>query len=224
MSRLIGRGPSADPEVLAGLVTACRCCGLLDASVAAHERALALDPKIRTSVPHTWFLQRNYKRLATVGIPGFGYIVPIAMNELGRGAAAIPVMRDLESKVPLRLRDFLLAARMFLEGNKKESIAAIGRLTSSEFGDPEGLFYLARHLAHLGEQDAALALLDRIIGGGFFCLPVLERDPWLDPLRQTPAFTALLRRAEGLHRAAAEAFENLHGSQFLGLAAAASAR
>jgi TolB-like protein/tetratricopeptide (TPR) repeat protein len=220
MTRLIGRGPSADPEVLAGLVTACRCCGLLEASAAAHVRALALDPKIRTSVSHTWFLQGDYTRVAANGIAGFSYIAPLSMAELGRRAEAISVMRELEPKVPHRIRDFLVAGRTLLEGNARESVAAIGRVTTSEFRDPEGLFYLARQLAHLHEHDAALALLERIIGGGFFCLPALERDPWLDPLRQTPAFATLLRRAAVLHQAAAEAFTNLHGAQFLGLPAA----
>src|SRR5262249_13124748 len=45
MKRLIARAQTADPEVLSGLVTTCRYCGLLDASVAAHERATALEPK-----------------------------------------------------------------------------------------------------------------------------------------------------------------------------------
>jgi TolB-like protein len=224
MTRLIGRGPSADPEVLAGLVTACRCCGLLDASDAAHGRALALDPKIRTSVGHTWFLQGDYKRVAALGVSGYPYIVPMSMAEVGRRDEAIAVIREVEPKAPPRIRDFVTAARTLLEGDAKESLAAIGRVTRSEFRDPEGLFYLARHLAHLDQHDAALALLERIIGGGFFCLPALERDPWLDPLRQNPAFLTLLRRAEGLHRAAAEAFAGLHGPQVLGLPAGAVTR
>ena len=29
-----------------------------------------------------------------------------------------------------------------------ESIAAVGRVVASDFRDPEGLFYLSRHLAH----------------------------------------------------------------------------
>ena len=36
----------ADPELFAGLVHACRYCGLLEASLAAHEHAQRLDPKI----------------------------------------------------------------------------------------------------------------------------------------------------------------------------------
>jgi len=66
MVRLIERAHTADPELLAGLVSACRYCGLLDASAAAHARALDLEPKIRTSVGHTWFLQADYERVATV--------------------------------------------------------------------------------------------------------------------------------------------------------------
>jgi hypothetical protein len=45
MIRLIERAHAADPELLAGLVSACRYCGLLDASFAAHDRARELEPK-----------------------------------------------------------------------------------------------------------------------------------------------------------------------------------
>jgi hypothetical protein len=217
---LIGRGPAADPEVFAGLVTACRGCGLLEASAAAHVRALALDPKIRTSVGHTWFLQGDYARVAAIGImPGYPYIVAMSMAQIGRGAEAIALLRELEPKVPARVRDFMVAARTFLEGNTGESHAAILRVTASGFHDPEAFVYLARQLAHLGDRDAALALLERAVDGGFACQSTLERDPWLDPLRNQPAFTPLLRRAETLHRSAEAAFDKLHGAQFLGLAA-----
>jgi DNA-binding winged helix-turn-helix (wHTH) protein/tetratricopeptide (TPR) repeat protein len=220
MTRLIGRGPAADPEVFAGLVTACRGCGLLEASAAAHVRALALDPKIRTSVGHTWFLQGDYARVAAIGImPGYPYIVAMSMAQIGRGAEAIALLRELEPKVPARVRDFMVAARTFLEGNTGESHAAILRVTASGFHDPEAFVYLARQLAHLGDRDAALALLERAVDGGFACQSTLERDPWLDPLRNQPAFTPLLRRAETLHRSAEAAFDKLHGAQFLGLAA-----
>jgi predicted Zn-dependent protease len=224
MTRLLGRGLAADPEVFAGLVTACRGCGLLEASEAAHVRALALDPKIRTSVGHTWFLQRDYARVATIGImPGYPYIVAMSMAELGRSAEAIAVLREQEPKVPARVRDFMTAARTFLEGNTSESHAAILRVTASGFHDPEAFVYLARQLARMGDRDAALALLERAIDGGFACLSTLERDPWLDPLRHQPTFTTLLRRVGALHRSAETAFANLHGAQFLGLVAQATA-
>lgn len=225
MTRLIGRGPAADPEVFAGLVTACRGCGLLDASAAAHGRAVALEPKIRTSVGHTWFLQGDHVRVAAIGVvPGYPYIVALSMAELGRTAEALAGLRELEPKVPARVRDFVIAARTLLEGNAAESRAAVLRVKASGFYDPEAFLYLARHLAHLGDPDEAFVLLERAIDGGFACLSTLERDPWLDPLRTRSTFTTLMRRAESVHRSAETAFARLRGHQFLGLPAPSGAK
>jgi hypothetical protein len=218
MVRLIERVHTADPELLAGLVSACRYCGLLDASVAAHMRALELDPGIRTSVGHTWFLQADHARVATVKIAEYPYVVAISMAELGRAEEVLPVLRELEHKIPTRLRDFIVAARTLLEGNASESIAAVGRVVASDFRDPEGLFYLSRHLAHLHEVNPALDLLERVVASGFFCFPAMAHDPWLDSLRKNPAFTKLLRRAEARHQEARAAFERLGGNRALGAA------
>jgi TolB-like protein/tetratricopeptide (TPR) repeat protein len=218
MVRLAERAHTAEPELLAGLVSACRYCGLLDASVAAHKRALDLDSKIRTSVGHTWFLQRDYARVAHVKVSEYPYIVAISLGELGRADEAVPVLRELEPKMPSRLRDFMVAARMLLEERPAESSAAIRRVVASDFGDPEGLYYLSRHLAHLNEPDAALALFERVVAGGFFCFPAMASDPWLASLRKRPAFTRLLRRAQGQHQASLDAFERVGGDKVLGVA------
>jgi DNA-binding winged helix-turn-helix (wHTH) protein/tetratricopeptide (TPR) repeat protein len=217
MVRLIERAQTADPELLAGLVSACRYGGLLDASVAAHLRALELDPKIRTSVGHTWFLQADYGRVATVKVADYPYIVAISLAELGRAKEALPVLGELEQKIPTRLRDFIIAARTLLEGNAAESIAAVRRVVSSDFRDPEGLFYLSRHLSHLNEVGLALEVFERVVAGGFFCFPSMEHDPWLDPLRKKPAFTKLLRQAEAHHDEALTAFTRRGGERVLGI-------
>jgi DNA-binding winged helix-turn-helix (wHTH) protein/tetratricopeptide (TPR) repeat protein len=220
MVRLVARAQIADPELMAGLVSACRYCGLLDASVAAHARALALEPKIRTSVAHAWFLQANHALVTTARIAEFPYIVSLSLAELGRAAEALPLLRELEHKIPTRLRDFIVAARTLLENNFADSVAAVRRIVSSDFRDPEGLFYLSRHLAHLDEVGPALELFERIVTGGFFCFPAMVRDPWLDSLRAKPAFSRLLERAEIQHLDAVAAFERLGGAKMLGVAAA----
>ena len=125
-------------------------------------------------------------------------------------------LRELEHRIPTRLRDFIVAARTLIEGKAAESTAAVARLAASDFRDPEGLFYLSRHLAHLDEVGPALNLLDRVVTGGFFCFPAMARDPWLDSLRRKPAFTKLLRRAEAQHQEAVAAFERLGGDKVLG--------
>ena len=95
-------------------------------------------------------------------------------------------------------------------------VSAINRFLAPDFKDPEGLFYAARHLAHLKEDGAALNLLERVVAGGFFCFPALSSDPWLDPLRKKAGFSKLLRHAETQHRQATEAFTQLHGDKVLG--------
>ena len=211
MARLIERTHTADPELLAGLVSACRYCGLLDASAAAHVRAIDLEPKMRTSVGHTWFLQADYARVATLRIADFPYIVAISQAELGRSHEALAALLELEHKLPGRLRDFASVARTLLQGDAAGSSAAVGRIVGSDFRDPEALFYLSRHLAHLNEVNPALDLLDRVVASGYCCFPTMSRDPWLDSLRRKPAFTRLLHRAEALHQEGVAAFERLGG-------------
>jgi hypothetical protein len=159
----------------------------------------------------------DHARVATARIAEFPYIVAISLAELGRGQEAVPVLRELEQKIPTRLRDFTMAARTLLEGRPAESIAAAGRVAASDFRDPEGLFYLSRHLAHLNDTGPALDLFARVVDGGFFGFPAMARDPWLDPLRKKPAFAKLLRRAHTHHEQALAAFDRLGGEKVLGI-------
>jgi tetratricopeptide (TPR) repeat protein len=218
MVRLVGRARSADPELFAGLVSTCRYCGLLEASLAADARARRLEPRIRSSVPHTWFLQRDYERAAGTKLHEFPYIGALSLAAIGRQQEAIIALRELEKTTWTRLRDFMVAARTLLEGDAAESVAAVNRIVASDFRDPEGLFYLTRHLSHLQQVGPALELYERVVKGGFFCFPAMDRDPWLDPLRKKPAFTKLLRQAETQHRAAAAALTELRGEELLGIA------
>ena len=224
MRRLIPRAQgAADPELFAGLVSPLRYSGLLEASVVAHSRALALEPKIRTSVPHTWFLQRDYARVASMRIEDNPYIVALSLAEVGRKEQALPVLRAFEEKLKTRMRDFIMAARTMIEGDAAASVAAAGRIVTSDFGDPEGLFYIARHLAHLNQADSALDLMERVVGGGFFCYPALSSDPWLDSLRKKPKFAKLLGKAEQQHEVAAKEFTHIEGDRILGIPSRAGA-
>jgi hypothetical protein len=119
------------------------------------------------------------------------------------------------------MKEFMIAARTLIEGNPAESITAVGRLVASDFRDPEGLFYLTRHLAHLNEVAPALSLFERSIAGGYFCFPAMASDPWLDPIREEPLFKELLHRAETQHQEAVAAFAEVRGKSALGFASPA---
>ncbi|HJT86786.1 MAG TPA: winged helix-turn-helix domain-containing protein [Bryobacteraceae bacterium] len=223
MARLLPRARgAADPEIFAALISPLRYCGLLEASAAAYARAVALDPAIRTSIVHTWFLQRDYKRVASSRLEDNAYIVALSLAEAGRTGEAVAALRNLEPKIQTRMRDFMIAARTLLEADAEASAAAVGSILSSSFSDPEGLLYLTRHLSRLHRADAALELLERVVAGGHFCFPAISGDPWLDLIRERPRFAKLLEMVEQQHQTAAREFARLDGDRILGIASRAS--
>ena len=69
--RLLGEADrhGNDPELFAGLVHACRYCGLYEQSIAAHAEARRLDPNVPTSFEQTLLMAGDIDRLLTVEPP-----------------------------------------------------------------------------------------------------------------------------------------------------------
>ena len=63
--RLLERAKASptDAHPFAGLVLACRYCGLLEASLAAHERAQRIDPHVPTAVMFTLYAMGRYQEV-----------------------------------------------------------------------------------------------------------------------------------------------------------------
>lgn len=219
MVRLIKRAAdrSTDAELFAGLVHTCRYCGLLGASLAADDHARRLDGTIRTSVAHTHFLGGDYEAVVGRGAVDIPYIYALSLAALGRVDEALAILKKLEQSLS-RVPDFVLAARTLIEARRDESVATLRRILATKFSDPEGLLYVSRQLAHLGEHDDAVAVLRRAIDGGHFCYPTLARDPWFDGVRADARFVELVARAQARHEAAATAFREAGGERVLGIA------
>jgi TolB-like protein len=204
-----------DPELFAGLVHACRYCGLLDASVAVHDHVQRLDAKMPTSVVHTHWQQADYERVAGTEYRRNPTLVAMAWMMLGRIADAIDAVANLPQSTGVQWK-FVTAVSATAQGRREEARAVIDEI-APVFVDPEGLFYLTRLLARLGETDGAVALFERVVNEGFYCYPGFASDPWLDGLRAHPDFKRVLAHAHARHKEAVAAFREAGGEDVLGL-------
>lgn len=218
MKQLLHRSRTAgnDPELFAGLTHACRYCGLLDASLAAHRQARRLDPKIATTVVQTYFFMGDYQSALEASKGDFGYTTAISLAMLGRTGDAIAVLKEKDQPNLWRFsRLYLYALRALLEGDRVASLTASDELLGATFRDPEGWYHLARQLGYLSDADRALVALSRTVEWGFFCFPAMANDPWLDSLRGHTKFKEILRQAQTRHEEARDAFNTERGRSVL---------
>jgi serine/threonine protein kinase/tetratricopeptide (TPR) repeat protein len=216
MVRLLRRARerSADPEVFAGLSHTLRYCGLLQASLAAAKEARRLDPKIRVSAAHTLFMLGDYEGVIEHERNGDSYMRSLGHLMLGQREEALATLEN-DKRLPHLLSVFATATIYLIRNDFEQSRFWIEKV--SDITDPEGRYYMARHFAYSGDATRALSLLSESVEGGFFCVPTLAQDPWLDSVRGTSEFTALLRRAEARHRQAIISFLTAEGDRILGI-------
>ena len=207
------------PDLFVALVLCCRFCGLLEPSLAAHERARKLDPQIATSVSHTHYQLGNFEEALRDVAAGSWAIQGMSLGTIGRAADAVRIFRNLEgSAIPRPMRSFLTAWRAMFEGNCAESLDAAEQCIK-QYLDPEGVFYMGLIMAHLGQTDRALEVLHESMDGGFSSFVILNRNPWFDNLRSERSFSDLLKRAETRFIDADAAYRAADGSRVLGLTA-----
>lgn len=211
----------ADPDVFAGLVHACRYCGLLNAAIAAYERAHRLDPQVRTSVAHAYWMRGDYEAAVRTDceMPAFAAITALAA--LGREDEAIARLAALEGVgLPPGMQNYLRAIRAVLESRLDDARAA-GRAMrqAGPVRDPCGRYYVGRLLARIGDLEGALDELRSAVEGGFFCRVVFDRDPWLESLRGSAAFADIAREVAARQDAAERRFRAAGGDVLLGASA-----
>jgi TolB-like protein len=220
--RLLGRvrARTSDPELYAGLVHACRYAGLLDASIAAFQRARRLDPSIPTSVAHSYFMKGEFDRAIELDADDPPYVTAVALLVTGRREEAAALCRSARDRTPTDAHLVLVldAVTAFVEGNPDQGRRAVDRLlTFPAFSDPEGLYYWAHTCAGIGDNERAIELLRRAVETGLHCVGGFEGARTFDGLRADPRFEALLERARGHQARAVRAFADAEGPQLLGL-------
>ena len=213
----VGNG-SVDPQLFAGLVVACRFCGLLEASLAADRRARRIDPAIQTSVQYTYWALCDYHQAALHDVEDIQAIRHGALWMLGQEAEALAGVREALAHAPGSLEQWIVESQLAaMEGRREDCVRHEEAILGAGFHDPEGLLLHVRELAYVGDPARALTILARVVDGGYHCPTALTRDPWLDPLRASPEFIRLVRRAEAGHARAAEAYMRAGGERILGV-------
>lgn len=218
MLRLVRRARQrrADAELYAGLVHACRYCGLLEASIAAAEQARHIDPQISTSVAQTYWMRGEFER-ALEGFGPHGFFIGLPYVSLGRNEEAIEaaqasatLVRDPTTRSYQTILPLLLARR------SDECQRLLDELAPRN-PDPESVFHIARTYAKLDAIGPAVVQFARAVDSGFCCPEAFTRDPWLDSVRTNRGFVEALARAQVRHDQAARKFREAGGERLLKL-------
>ena len=187
-----------DPDSLTGLVQVLRCCGLLDESVAAHDRAKAIDPTVKTSVAHTVFLLGDYASVFETYVGKGFYLDAAAWAALGQTDRAATLLRARIKQPEIgpfmsAMMESMLAA-LEQRGEEAARFAEKAELVR----EPEGLFYFARHMGIVNDPTAATDLVRRAREAGFWSSYALEHDGAFAGVRNAAAFQMEVRSAREL--------------------------
>jgi serine/threonine protein kinase/tetratricopeptide (TPR) repeat protein len=221
MLRLLerARSRSADPELFAGLVQACRYAGLDRPAIAAYEHARRLDPQIRTAVTHAYFTAGEYQKAIDTDLEDPPIVTALALDLLGRPAEAAALLkRYVAPGLPTLFQLIIDASVALFEGELETALpAADAMLRKWPTRDACATYYLARTLA-AARHPRAIEMLRRAIEGGFHSYSCFTRDPWLDSLRGEPAFAEVIALAQKEYREGLKAFIEAGGERILGIA------
>jgi len=212
-----------DPELFAGLVHACRYCGLYEQSIAAHEEARRLDPNVPTSLEQTLLMAGEYDRLQSVARSPGGSVRDDVIRGIGLGFAgrhdearsSIIAMREATLVPAFRTwADFLLA---WLDRRPQDMLASRAALDNIRImNDPEAIFQDAWLSCDAGALERGLLLIRRAVEKGYFVAPTLSDRPEFDALRNDPTFREVLARAVAGREEALDAFREGGGERLLG--------
>ncbi len=223
--RLLGEASrhGNDPELFAGLVHACRYCGLNEQSIAAHAEARRLDPNIPTSLEQTMLMTADVERLLAVETSplagsGDAGIRVIGLGLAGRRDEARTILTGLKQSI--RVDAFQWWANHLTAWLDKRTadmtldFAGLGELKIHE--DPEAIFQEGWLLCDVGEYVRGLDIIRHAVAKGYFPVLTLSAARQFDALRDDPGFKKVLADAEQGRARALAAFREAGGERLLG--------
>jgi non-specific serine/threonine protein kinase len=213
-----------DPELFAGLVHACRYCGLFDQAIDAHAEARRLDPNAPSTIEQTILMTGDLDRLLTLGPrsynPGGGDqgIRVMGLGLGGRRDEALEVLNHMTqmARIPT-FHIWMSYLRAWIERRVPDMLAAQTSLSALKImNDPEALFQIGTLFCDVGAFDAGLQYVQRAIARGYYVAPTLERRTQFDAVRERPGFQAILAAAQEGRTRSLTAFRDAGGERLLG--------
>lgn len=222
--RLLGEASrhGNDPALFAGLVHACRYCGLNEEAVAAHAEARRLDPNVSTSLEGTLLMMGDLDRLLAIERPGEpgvdAWIRAMALGLAGRRDEARETLIGMAGKVRLpAFQWWTHVLTAWIEGRAADMLRDFPALSGLKIQlDPEATFIEGWLLCDIGAYDAGLDYIGRGVARGFCAAPTLRTSRTFDALRGDAAFQAVVAQADAGRDLALEAFREAGGDRLLG--------
>jgi non-specific serine/threonine protein kinase len=223
--RLLGEAArhGNDPELFAGLVHACRYCGLLDQSIAAHEEARRLDPNVPTSIEGTVLLTGDVERLLGIerpkGSEGSDSVIRVVgLGLAGRREEALLSLAEHRKVAQLNtFQAYADSLEAWLRRKPADLLAGLEKLDAlTIMDDPEAIFQIGWLVCDAGEHQRGIADMRRAVELGYTVAPTLAASRSFDPVRSDPTFQELLVLAEAGRQRALDAFRANGGERLLG--------
>jgi tetratricopeptide (TPR) repeat protein len=211
-----------DPELFAGLVHACRYCGLYDESLAAHAEARRLDPNVQTGFEGTLMMMGNIDALLAAEPPAVvagadDGIRVIGLGLAGRRDEALARLRKMQPSSIGTFQYWTDYLSAWIDRRAADMGAGIATFRTLKIqDDPEAIFQEGWMLCDIGEYEAGLGRLRRAVAKGYFAAPALVASRQFDKLRTTPGFQVLLAEAAAGRDRALQAFRDGGGERLLG--------
>ena len=213
-----------DPELFAGLVHACRYCGLFEQAIDAHAEARRLDPNVPTSIEQTMLMTGDVERLLALGPrtvnPGGGDqgIRVIGLGLAGRRDEAREVLANMTQMARIQtFHTWTAYLHAWIDRRVSDMVASQESLSSLRImNDPEALFQIGSLLCDVGEFERGLDYVERAVNKGYYVAPTLEVRSQFDQVRRQPAFQAIVTTAQEGRRQALSAFRDADGERLLG--------
>jgi TolB-like protein/Tfp pilus assembly protein PilF len=197
------------------MASICQHIGRLEEARIAHQQAQRVNPSTRSGnlewfyilngefaraeeAAETWFRERpeNMYALATRIVP------PLLRGdlELAEQRLAMALKQLPDEPWFLSFQGMLHAQR----GQADLALQSVRRALEApgSFGHTHHTYYnIASVHAVLGNPETAMAWLERSVNTGFACWPFFRVDPYLESLRDVPAFTRLVADLEQTYTA-----------------------